>query len=280
MFDVKRLCAVVLLAMPLPLAAQEVAITLDDLPYVRLSRVTPAEGMQIVQQVTHALETHGIIATGFVVGQQVKGERIPAVQAFKDAGHTIGNHSWSHPDYNTLTAEAFEQETRQTDAVLERWIDGPRYYRFPFLKEGETEQAKAAARAVLHNLGYVNVPVSIDNDDWKFNADYMDALDAGDTARAVQIADAYLAHMQDRTVHFQELAQQALGRDVRHILLMHMNRINADHLDKLLAWYAAEGWAFVSVAQALEDPLYAAPDLYRGPRGLSQIERVMGRKSE
>lgn len=277
---VNRIFGLVLLSMPLPLAAQEIAITLDDLPYVKLSRVTPEEGVQIVEQVNQALETYGIVATGFAVGQLIKDDTIPALQAFKDAGHTIGNHSWSHPDYGTLTIDAFEDETRRTDAALSAWIDGPRYYRFPFLKEGETEEAKAAATAVLTTLGYVNVPASIDNDEWKFNAEYMDALAAGDSASAAQIADAYLAHMRERTAHFQALAQDAIGRDVRHILLLHMNRINADHLGRLLDWYAAEGWTFVTVAEALEDPLYAAPDLYAGPRGLSQIERVMGRKSE
>jgi hypothetical protein len=86
--------------------------------------------------------------------------------------------------------------------------------------------------------------------------------------------------MQERTAHFQALANTALGRDVNHILLVHINKINADHLDRLLDWYVSEDWVFISVKEALTDELYSAPDLYVGARGLSQIERVMGRKSE
>jgi peptidoglycan/xylan/chitin deacetylase (PgdA/CDA1 family) len=260
--------------------AQDIAITLDDLPYVMPSRTTPQEGLAIVQSVNAALAEHGIIATGFAVGQQLNRRSQRALQAFADAGHTIGNHSWSHPDYGTLTARQFRKETARTDRALSAWITGPRYYRFPFLREGETEQAKRAATEILSNLGYDNVPVTIDNDEWKFNSDYMDALDSGDTQGADEIAAAYIAHMQERTDHFHELAKSALGRDVKHILLLHMNKINADHLDSLLDWYASEGWTFVPVQTALTDPLYAAPDLYVGPRGLSQIERIMGRKSE
>lgn len=277
---IRRITGLALIAMPLPLAAQDIAVTLDDLPYVMPSRTTPAEGLGYVQRINQALQKHGIIAAGFAVGQQINDETIPALRAFKDAGHRIGNHSWSHPDYGTLTIDAFREETRRTDQVLSEWIDGPRYYRFPFLREGETEDAKRAATAVLTELGYQNVPVTIDNDEWQFNADYLDALAEGDSAAADRIADQYLDHMQERTAHFRALGQEVMGRKVRHILLLHMNRINADHLDRLLAWYASEGWTFVRVEEALADPLYSAADIYAGARGLSQIERVMGRKSE
>lgn len=123
---------------------------------------------------------------------------------------------------------------------------------FPFLREGKTEDAKAAATQVLAAFGYQNIPVTIDNDEWQFNADYLDTLDEGDSFAAARIADEYLAQMQERTAHFQALAQDALGRDVSHILLLHMNRINACHLDRLLEWHASEGWTF---KDAIADPL-------------------------
>ncbi|MEM7614941.1 MAG: hypothetical protein AAF245_07830, partial [Pseudomonadota bacterium] len=183
--------------------------------------------------------------------------------------------------YGTLPPVGFRAEIARTDPALGACIGvGPRLYRFPFLREGETPAAKAAADQVLGKLGYRNVPVTIDNDEWRFNANYLDALDAGDARAARQIAAAYLTHMQERTQHFQDLARSAFGRDVAHILLLHMNRLNADHLDTLLAWYAAEGWTFITVEEALTDPLFDAPERYTGPRGLSQIERVIGRASD
>ena len=264
----------------LPAAAREIAITLDDLPYALPSRTSPSEGLGQVRAVVEALDAHGITATGFAVGGQIGWRSRRALNAFAEAGHTVGNHSWSHPDYGTLTAEAFREETARTDEALSRWMGESRLYRFPYLREGETEEAKAAAEDVLTELGYVNAPVTIDTDDWRFNADYLDALEAGDGFAAAEVAEAYLAHMRERALHFEALAQEAVGRDIPHILLLHMNRINADHLDALLDWYAAEGWNFVAVEDALADPFYSLPDIYAGPRGLSQIERVMGRKSE
>ena len=263
-----------------PLWGAEIAITLDDLPYVMPSRTSPEEGLATVEAINQALAHHGITATGFAVGQQVNRDSLPALQAFAQAGHTIGNHSWSHPDYGTLTADEFRTETRRTHETLAPWLGTDPLYRFPFLREGETEETKDVATAILAEFGYRNVPVTIDNDEWQFNRDYMDATAAGDDAAARQIGADYIAHMQDRTLHFQTLAQTALGRDVKHILLLHMNRINADYLDDLLAWYSAEGWDFITVEQAMTDPLYTAPDIYAGARGLSQIERIMGEKSD
>ncbi len=211
-------------------APSRVAITIDDLPYVMPSRTTPAEGLRYVQRINAALQQHGIIATGFAVGQQINAASEPALRAFADAGHGIGNHSWSHPDYGTLTEAAFRDETRRTDAVLEDWIAGPRYYRFPFLREGETEETKEAADRVLAEFGYRNVPVTIDNDEWRYNAEYLDALAQNDAALAERIARTYVAHMQERTGYFQGLAQSTLGADVDHILLIHLNRIKASSL--------------------------------------------------
>ena len=155
-------------------------------------------------------------------------------------------------------------------------MKGPKYYRFPFLREGKTEKTKSIAEKVLQSHGYVNVPVTIDTDDWRFNLEYVDALEINDQRGARALAKAYLAHMKERTAHFQTLSLDVMGRDVSHILLLHMNKINADHLKDLLAWYAAEGWSFITVERALRDPLFAAPDIYTVPRGLSQIERVLG----
>ena len=256
-------------------AAGEIAITLDDLPYLMPTGANPTDGEAIVRGVNAALAEHDIVAMGFAVGRQITRRNMPSIHAFVDAGHQIANHSWSHGDYNDQSQRTFRREVRKTDKVLEPFLAPQKYYRFPYLREGESEGAKAEADAVLEEFGYVNVPVSIDNDEWRYNLDYVLALDAGDTEKAAKIVEDYLAHMKARTDYFQSLAQDALGRDVKHIPLLHMNQINADHLGTLLDWYAAQGWQFITVKEALSDPVYSMPDLYAGPRGLSQIERVI-----
>ncbi len=259
-----------------PVDAAEIAITVDDLPYAMPRRTSPHEGIAIVKAINKALAERNVIATGFVIGANINESTLPALEAFRDAGHSIGNHSWSHPDYNKMTSDQFRSETQKSDAKLADWMVGRKLYRFPYLRQGETIEKRKASAKILADLGYRNVPVSIDNDEWRFNADYVKALSEGDRTAAEQIATRYLEHMQERTAHFQKLAQDKFGRDVKHILLLHMNRINADNLGVLLDQYAEDGWSFITVEHALADPVYDAPDFYVGPRGLSQIERVTG----
>ena len=276
----QAIVCLVIIFLTVPLKAQEIAITLDDLPYVMPSKTSPDQGLTIVRNVNAAAYTkHNIIATGFVYGKQLNQKTKPALQAFADAGHTVGNHSWSHADYGTISIGQFRMETKKTHRAILEWVDGPRYYRFPFLREGKTQKAKEMASKVLASLGYMNVPVTIDNDEWRFNASYVDALSRKDRSLAQKIANQYLAHMQERTTHFRNLARRAFGRDVKHILLLHMNLINSHYLSELLDWCAAEGWTFITVDKAISDPLFYAPDIYAGPKGLSQIERVLGIKN-
>ncbi|MFY0596495.1 MAG: polysaccharide deacetylase family protein [Cognatishimia sp.] len=251
---------------------------MGDLPYAQPSQTTPEAGLLYVTEINQALAKHQITATGFVVGQQINRRSRKALQAFVDAGHSIGNHTWSHPDYGTLTSAEFRKEVSRTDRVLQRVAGKVDYFRFPYLREGESQTSKRLAEEILAEFNYSNVPATIDNDEWKFNAEYVAALSSGDVQIAEQVAESYFAYMKAQTLHFDQMAKSHFGREVKHILLLHMNRINADHLATLLDWYAENDWQFITVDQALKDPLFTAPDLYIGPKGLSQIERVIGHK--
>jgi peptidoglycan/xylan/chitin deacetylase (PgdA/CDA1 family) len=265
-----------LLLLPRASQAAEIAITLDDLPYAMPSRVSLDEGRGIVDAVNRTLKEHGVQAMGFAIGARITPETEPLIASFVQAGHDLGNHSWSHPDYNELTSGEFRTETMRAHSAISRWTRSGNFYRFPFLHQGETPEKLAASSAILAELGYRNVPVSIDDDDFRFNSDYVQALANGDSDGADAIAELYLEHMKERTAFFQNLARERLGRDVKHILLLHMNRINADHLGDLLDWYRSEGWNFIAVREALADPIYATAGGYAGPKGLSQIQRVAG----
>jgi hypothetical protein len=70
------------------------------------------------------------------------------------------------------------------------------------------------------------------------------------------------------------LADRLFGRSIPQILLLHMNFINSMVLDELLGKFKAEDWAFTTLDEALADPIYALPDPYIGPKGLSWLERL------
>ena len=73
--------------------------------------------------------------------------------------------------------------------------------------------------------------------------------------------------------HFQEVARTRLGRDVDQILLLHANALAADHLGSLLDALKAQGYDFISLEEALRDPVYDRADGYTGRKGLSWLYR-------
>ena len=72
---------------------------------------------------------------------------------------------------------------------------------------------------------------------------------------------------------YDELAREKMDRDISHILLIHMNRINAEYLGDILDWYMEKDWKFVSLEQALKDPVYKKDETYIGSAGLSWLQR-------
>jgi peptidoglycan/xylan/chitin deacetylase (PgdA/CDA1 family) len=74
-------------------------------------------------------EVHAIF---FMVGSRAQAE--PAlVRQVVDAGHLIGNHSWSHPNLALASASRIQDELSRTKETLEQLSGAPiRYFRPPF----------------------------------------------------------------------------------------------------------------------------------------------------
>jgi hypothetical protein len=132
---------------------------------------------------------------------------------------------------------------------------------------------RKAFESFLRDRGYTNAPVTIDNSDWAFNSVYVNALRRGDTELARRVEDAYLQYFPDAASFFEGMSTDVLGRQIRHILLMHANPLNAAHLADIVAILKQRGYRFITLGRALEDPAYSLPDNYAGPMGVSWLER-------
>ena len=106
--------AVVLTAMP-SAAGRELYLTFDDGP-----------DPQHTPPLLDLLQRHGVRATFFLIGS--KAEAHPQlVRRMLAEGHRLGNHSWSHPDFNRLSLAGKMAEIDRTDRVLEAF-DGVRHH--------------------------------------------------------------------------------------------------------------------------------------------------------
>ncbi|ABI68379.1 polysaccharide deacetylase [Syntrophomonas wolfei subsp. wolfei str. Goettingen G311] len=65
------------------------------------------------------LKKHQAQATFFVVGIRAE-KQSDLLQRMANEGHEIGNHSYSHADFNHKKKEFYQEEIRKTNALIER----------------------------------------------------------------------------------------------------------------------------------------------------------------
>ncbi|MFE2043341.1 polysaccharide deacetylase family protein [Streptomyces sp. NPDC059477] len=104
-----------------PRDRQEVSLTFDDGPDPVYTR-----------QVLDILARYGIQATFFCVGLHVNA--LPdEVRRIVDAGHSLGNHTWSHPFLPDLTARQFRLQLDRTSEAFDRAVGRvPAVFRPPY----------------------------------------------------------------------------------------------------------------------------------------------------
>ncbi|RYG12488.1 MAG: polysaccharide deacetylase, partial [Caulobacteraceae bacterium] len=200
------------------------------------------------------------------------------LNAWLDAGLDLGNHTFSHLNVHRTTAEAWLADTDRgatiTRSVLEARGRRLHWFRHPYLFTGETPEKKAAMAEGLAQRGYDVAPVTIDNNDWMFAAVYRQAEAAGDEALKARIGEAYVAHMTTVLEHFEPYSAELTGgREPAQVLLLHANSLNRDWYPQVHALYLARGYRFVTLEEALADPIYAHADTYTRANGISWLHR-------
>ncbi|MFF8912983.1 polysaccharide deacetylase family protein [Streptomyces sp. NPDC015032] len=78
------------------------------------------------------LRKHDVRAMFFICGEKADGNR-DLVRAIAEDGHTIGNHSWTHPLVTRLSRAGVRDELGSTSEVIEKITGNPPFwYRAPY----------------------------------------------------------------------------------------------------------------------------------------------------
>jgi hypothetical protein len=70
---------------------------------------------------------------------------------------------------------------------------------------------------------------------------------------------------------YEGLSSRLTGREIRQVLLLHANTLNADHFGRLAAAIEARGYRYIPLSEALEDEAYRLPDTYVENWGISWL---------
>jgi peptidoglycan-N-acetylglucosamine deacetylase len=255
--------------------AERLLLTIDDLPLVSAEFFTREEQARQFRSILQAIENHGARGVFFANGERIRPSHEPLLDELVQRGHLVGNHTYSHPSLNDVSVDEYQADILRNDRALARWMKAPRYFRYTFLQTGVTRSARDSVARFLTTQGYRAVPVTIDTDDWDVNIDYTRAMKRGAAEDAAAIAQRYVERVVRHAATGRAQARLKLGRDIPHVLLLHMNLLNADALDRLLSLLVADGLSFASVEETLSDPVYALDDDYFGPQGLTWLDRVL-----
>lgn len=259
------------------LQAQEIAITIDDLP--AHSALPPDETrLDVANKILKALdEAHVPPTYGFVNG--VRLNEVPAdasvLDAWRTQGNPLGNHTWSHMSLNTHTAEQFEADILQNEPVIRNRMAGEdwKWLRYPFLQEGDTPEKRNEVRQFLAKHGYKIAAVTMSFGDYLWNEPYARCSAKNDAQSIKDLEKSYLRSADEEVDYEEALSHTLYGHDIPYVLLMHIGAFDARMMPRLLALYQRKGLHFVTLADAEKDPFYASdvdPALPAGPSRLAE----------
>jgi peptidoglycan-N-acetylglucosamine deacetylase len=258
------------------LRGRQVAITIDDLPRGGDSRDRSLDAtLAMTRKLLTPFRDQRVPVIGFVnqgrsVDFDLRGLR-QVLDVWLDYGADLGNHSHSHLNINNVPLQQYTDDIVKGEPIVKAALAQRgrllTYYRHPFLFTGPTPEIKQDMQAFLDKRGYRVAPVTLDNADYQYAALYT-RPDYRERVRA-----EYVPYMESVVTFFEERAVEVVGREFPQVLLIHANELNADLMPDLLAMFRRRGYTFVSLEQALADPVYRSEDGYAGRNGFSWIHR-------
>jgi peptidoglycan-N-acetylglucosamine deacetylase len=247
--------------------AQKLAITFDDLP---LNGTLP-------RGVTRSETTKNVLAIlkkrhvppvyGFINAKKLEGNADGA-EALKlwAAAEPLGNHTYSHMDLEQNSAEAFEREIEENEPALELLKgdakDNWHWFRYPYLREGDTVEKRRAVRAYLKAHGYRIAQVTLDWEDYLWNFAYARCAAKNDTKSIEWLRSSYLSTASEFLDLGRAQAQLIYGHEINYVLLMHLGAFSSTILPDALDLLKKKGFKLVTLEEAESDPVYDSdPDM-------------------
>jgi peptidoglycan-N-acetylglucosamine deacetylase len=174
------------------------------------------------------------------------------------AGEPVGNHTYSHMDLETNTADAFERDIEENEPALElleakgdwRWL------RYPYLHEGDTVEKRRAVRAYLKAHNYRIAQVTLDWEDYLWNFAYAKCAPKNDEKTIAWLRTSYLQTASDFLDLGREQAKLIYGHDINYVLLLHLGAFSSTILPDALDLLKKKGFKLVTLEEAESGPVY------------------------
>ena len=249
-------------AQALSKSSPEIAFTFDD---PKTDDDCGLTWREVNDRMLSILTKQNIKAVLFVCGKRIdSADGANLIAEWDRAGHLIGNHSYSHLNFNEspnasnaggVTLAQFESDALKSEPLIRGYRNFRRMFRYPFFKEGDTAEKRDGMRSFLQEHGYRIGRATIDASDWAIDTRM---AKKASTAHAdlTGYRDFYLEHIWQRAQYYDSLASRLMLTPVRHTVLLHHNALNALFLGDLIAMFLNKGWTIVDAEYAYQDAIY------------------------
>lgn len=256
-------------------ATKSIAITFNELPAAEAFGEIHPEAINFL--ILQALKKHEVKAAGFVVGANLENQYDLIGQWLND-GHAIGSMTYNHEDLNDLGYVKFIEEVSMGEAELETMLESfgqkKRYFRYPYLHYGANKEDKRQVKGYLSEAGTVVAHASVVPDDHMYNFTLNKMGKVLDSLQYVVLRDEYFNSVFDELERAEMMANDLVGHQVKQILMLQTNRLNAIYLDELLTALEEAGYKFIPLDAALRDEVYAQAESYYGLRGVGYLDML------
>jgi len=273
--------------------SRQVCFSFDDLPVVNYGVTDTVFHSHLTNRLVSALKENNIPAIGFVNERKMYSEgkvskfQIGLLKRWLDNGLDLGNHTYSHPDYNNVSYKDFTTDLLKGETLTRKLLQEKgmtlKYFRHPFLHVGPTKSKADSLASFLQQHHYTVAPVTIDNEDYLFALAYHRSFLKKDSLLMKRIGTDFLTYMEAKIKYYEKQSIALFGREIPQILLLHASLLNSDYVGALAEIFRKNGYTFVNMNNALEDDAYRTEITVYGKWGISWIDKwalSRGKKGE
>jgi peptidoglycan/xylan/chitin deacetylase (PgdA/CDA1 family) len=179
------------------------------------------------------LKANNIKVTFFVIGSNIAGNESLLQRAYAD-GHTIGAHTWTHPDLTTLSsAQIISEMTKTSDEIFRVIGVRPKYMRPPY------GNINSFVIDVVTGMGYKMILWNLDTLDWQIS-------DQGGSAK--QVSDAFVTYMSPYSSLVATKGWISLDHD--------LYQITAQALQTIINYVNGQGYVYRKINDCFGDSPY------------------------
>ena len=262
-----------------PLGPVKLAITMDDMLLFRgVPMPKNYSSLAIARAMTDALTRHratDVYAFSNTAPAEDDPDLLRVFDHWVDHGHHVANHTHHHASINWVDADTYIGDIERTEEIIARWASRAprRYFRYCNDMWGDTAEKQAAVGAYLARHGYTPVPVSVGFRDTRFHPAYWRTLKADDREGVAFLRRNFVeTALHELRLHAAN-GRAVYGRDPIHIWLIHGTPLGGDCLHEILDRFEAVNVQFVSLEEAMADPMNALVPPRVSPEFIHQVEK-------